>query len=221
VKYLFLQGTLPAGFTYAEYARTGFFQLLAATCFNGLILILAHRGTKYETAGSNPVVKGMLTLLVGFSLMLLYTGFYRMFLYEAAYGYTELRLFVLFFMAFMGLSLLLVCLWIWKEAVPLFKGILILSMVFYMALNYINIDATIAYKNIHHASAVEILDESHLSWLSVDAYPILKKELVNHPRYDEILASFKENKAYTIGNQKHWFSYNYYMHNYLKEIVKP
>jgi hypothetical protein len=220
VKYLFLQGALPEGFTYAEYARTGFFQLLAATCFNGLILILVHRGTKYETSGSNPVVKGMLTLLVGFSLMLLYTGFYRMFLYEAAYGYTELRLFVLFFMAFIGLSLLLVCLWIWKESVPLFKGILILSMVFYMALNYINIDATIAYKNIHHASASEILDESHLSWLSVDAYPVLKSDLIYHPNYKEILQSFEDNHNRETYSDMPWFSFNFNMSQYLNETEK-
>lgn len=214
VKYLFLQGDLPVGFTYAEYARTGFFQLLAATCFNGLILVLAHRGTKYETSGSNYVVKGMLSLLVGFSLMLLYTGFYRMFLYEAAYGYTELRLFVLFFMALMGLCLLLVCLWIWKENVPLFKGIMILSMVFYLSLNYINVDATIAYKNIHHVNAPKILDESHLSWLSVDAYPVLKAELKDHQRYREILNSFKENRSIETSYTEHWYTYNYFMRQY-------
>lgn len=208
IRYLFLGGALPDGFSYADYARQGFFELVAVTGFNGLIIILVNRYANKQEAKDGQVVNHLLSLLIGFSYLLLYTGFYRMFLYEGTYGYTELRLFVLFFMAFMGLSLAVLLLWIWKPQVSAFKWIAICGISVYLVLNYINVDALIAERNINRSQDYALLDTYHMTQLSVDALEVIAVSLRDHPDYDRILESFIENNMDELNRVNSWYDYN-------------
>lgn len=90
----FLQ--LPAEYTYSSYAREGFFQLLAITMINfGIVMYLLY---KTDLIKNNKVVKILLMLLIGFSILLIFNSYYRMFLYINRYGFTILRLQVLLFL---------------------------------------------------------------------------------------------------------------------------
>lgn len=88
---------LPIEYTYAEYAREGFFQLLVVTAINFAIILYYIYYTKI-VENSN-FIKKLLVLLVAFSIILVFNSYYRMFLYIQAYGFTILRLQVILFLA--------------------------------------------------------------------------------------------------------------------------
>lgn len=90
----FLQ--LPIKYTYAEYAREGFFQLLAVSFINFLIIIYHlyfRKGIQ-----NNKLLKYMIMVLIMFSILLIFNSYYRMFLYVNVYSFTILRLQVLLFL---------------------------------------------------------------------------------------------------------------------------
>ena len=89
----FLQ--IPIEYTYSSYAREGFFQLLFVTVINYAIVMFLL----YKTNMSHePLVKWLLFILVGFSIILIFNSYYRMFLYINHYGLTVLRLQVVLFL---------------------------------------------------------------------------------------------------------------------------
>ena len=89
----FLQ--LPTEYTYATYAREGFFELLFITLINFSILlfIINHTSGKEEKG-----IKKLLLTLILFSLFLIANSYYRMFLYIKEYQLTILRLQVILFL---------------------------------------------------------------------------------------------------------------------------
>ena len=89
----FLQ--IPIEYTYSSYAREGFFQLLFVTVINYAILMFLLYKT---TMGREKWVKWLLFLLAGFSIILIFNSYYRMFLYINHYGLTVLRLQVVLFL---------------------------------------------------------------------------------------------------------------------------
>lgn len=87
---------IPESYTYATYAREGFFQLLGVTSINFLITILiVSFNNKNERT---KVINILLTILLCFSILLIFNSYYRMYLYINHYGFTILRLQVVLFM---------------------------------------------------------------------------------------------------------------------------
>ena len=87
---------IPETYTYASYAREGFFELLGVTSINFLItLLIVSFNTKSERT---KFVNILLTILLSFSVLLIFNSYYRMYLYINYYGFTVLRLQVLLFM---------------------------------------------------------------------------------------------------------------------------
>lgn len=88
---------LPIEYTYSEYAREGFFQLLWVTLINMSIIIYFVYYT--NILKNNKLIKVLLLFLIVFSIILIFNSYYRMFLYIGAYGFTVLRLQVILFLA--------------------------------------------------------------------------------------------------------------------------
>ena len=103
--YLFggLDTLAATGLTYAEYARRGFFELVAVAVLAGstvlaLETLVARRPRRYVAAA---VVLAVLTGVV------LSSAAYRLQLYQQAYGWTELRFYVLTAICFLAAGLVL------------------------------------------------------------------------------------------------------------------
>ncbi len=161
------------GFTYAEYARRGFFELvLVASLSLGLILLLnwlTRRETKHQLKSFNLLS----TILIGLVLLILVTAFWRMRLYQQAYGYTELRLIVLIFELWLGLLLIWFLLTLWSSPENFAIGFLIVVLGFVATLNLINLDARIVQHNLERYRLTGDLDIVYLTNLSADAVPKL------------------------------------------------
>lgn len=88
---------LPVEYTYAEYAREGFFQLLFVTIINfAITLYLLYFA---NVSKNKKRIERLLIALIAFSIMLIFNSYYRMFLYIGHYGLTILRTQVVLFLA--------------------------------------------------------------------------------------------------------------------------
>ena len=113
--YLFsaIAGKLPETFTYAEYARKGFFELCQIGIWTLGILFLTN-----TFAGQNSHVAALKVcnvLLAGETLLLLITASSKMLLYIRTYGLTVNRILPMVFMIWMGMILISFILRQWKR----------------------------------------------------------------------------------------------------------
>jgi hypothetical protein len=160
-------------FTFAEYARRGFFELVTVAVLTlGLILGL-NWGTRRESKQQIRRFNALSTPLVGFILIMLVAAFYRMQLYQAEFGHTELRLYVVVFMVWLGLAFGWFLWTLWRRPERFTIGLLLAAMGFLATLNFINPDAFIVRQNTVHYQATGNLDAYYLTTLSDDAVPEL------------------------------------------------
>lgn len=167
---------LPEGYTYAGYARQGFFQLLFLCIFN-LMLVLCCMSV-YER---NRLLKVLLMIFSGCTYIMIASSAYRMILYISAFRLTFLRVLVLWFLALLAVLMIGVMWNIRKENFALFRYGMVMVTVFYLALSFSHPDYWIAKYNI--AMMEEELcyeDLSYLCSLSLDAAPALAE---CHPKH--------------------------------------
>ena len=107
-------GALPQGYTYADYAREGFFQLCAVCAINGLLYLFVSLFTK--KGQGEGVRKALLTVLCLCSLILAATAFSKMVLYVRTYGLTPKRVYASWGMILLVIAFLLALLGAyWKK----------------------------------------------------------------------------------------------------------
>ncbi|KAA3663616.1 MAG: DUF4173 domain-containing protein [Chloroflexi bacterium] len=114
---------------------------------------------------------------MGFVLVMLVSAFQRMRLYEAAFGYTRLRLNVYVFMVWLGALLVWFVLSQWMRPDRFAIGGIVVAIGFLVTLNVINPDYFIAQQNIVRYQQMGDLDVAHLTTLSDDAIPVLVNAL--------------------------------------------
>ncbi len=165
-----------AGLTYAEYARHGFFQLLAVAAITLVTLV----GLRAVTDLSDPSHRLVFTVLgevvIGLTLVILVVAVRRLGLYEQAYGLTMLRLFAFVFALWIGVVLLLAGLALggvgadraWFLGAALVAGLALL-----LGLNVANPEAVVVRHNVYRATSEQPVDPGYLAELSDDAVPAL------------------------------------------------
>ena len=129
---------------YATYARQGFFQLMMISFINIVMIILA----KVNKGDTSNYTKGMSILTLLFTIVILLSAFFRMNLYEKAYGYTYLRLFVYYILATEFILILPIGLWILDKKIDILKWTIGIVTLMYLILNSSNIESTIAKRNV-------------------------------------------------------------------------
>ncbi len=174
VVYLFAgNGMLPDGYTYAQYARQGFFQLLFV-CLLNLGLVLAGLGFFRESKA----LKGILLIISLCTFIMIASSFYRMMLYISAYCLTFLRIFVLWALCVIALLMAGVIGKTFMNGFPLFQyGLAVISCC-YLVLSFAQPDYWIARYNMAHMAATETdgqyyFDTWYLTGLSADAAPVI------------------------------------------------
>lgn len=112
-------GKMPEGFTYAEYARRGFFELCEIGAWNLIILILASLISRTPRA-ENISLKIMSVILSAFTILLITTAVSKMGMYIYVYGLTVNRVLTITFMIWMVIVFLFVIVQ-QKKTIPLVK----------------------------------------------------------------------------------------------------
>lgn len=163
------------GFTYAEYARKGFFELLAVAVMAFALLWSAEKYTQKTERGHQTLFKALSIALVLQVIVIMGSAFRRLYLYEQAYGFTALRLYSHAFTILLAVIFIILAYKIIRSASDqAFALPALLAVIgFLAALNAINPDAFIARQNLDRYQDTGKIDTAYLSQLSDDAVPVL------------------------------------------------
>src|SRR6266498_3846014 len=163
-----------AHLTYAEYARHGFFELFAASVLVLVVLLAADALLRRDAVRGAAIVRVLSGGLVALVFVVMASALQRMHLYEQAYGLTELRLYVV------GVILWLGVVFVWFSATVLCGrrglfavGAVVAGFAATAILNVVNPDALIARTNLDRPR----VDVAYLGDLSDDAVPVLLDRL--------------------------------------------
>jgi len=164
-----------AGFTYSEYARRGFGELLAVAFFSLLMILGLGSITIREDKRQQTAYSWLSITIVVLVIVMLVSAYDRLVLYEKAYGFTELRTYTHVFLVWIGLLLgAVVVLEILHRERAFALAMLCASLGFAITLSLLNVDAFVVKQNV--ALAVQgqrNLDVQYLAGLSTDEVPIL------------------------------------------------
>jgi Domain of unknown function (DUF4173) len=177
VRYLFGGAALIAatsGLTCADYARRGFFELVTVTTLALPLLLAAHGLLRREQPAHEGLFRALSASLLALLAVVMASAMQRMSLYQAAYGMTELRLYVTAFMGWIAV------LFLWFFATVLCGrrerfafGALVTGFLTIGLLDGLNPDALIVRTNAGRVGTVQPMDERYVTSLSADAVPAL------------------------------------------------
>lgn len=163
------------GFTYAEYARKGFFELIVVAAISWLVVWLINKASDrdYEQEQTPARFLSMALMIQVFVIMV--SAFMRLVLYEQAYGFTTLRFYSHVFIVWLAVAfvLLLYKVFVHRQEHRLAFSMLVSMLVFAGAVNLFNPDAFIAKQNIARYGTNGHIDIFYLDQLSPDAVPAM------------------------------------------------
>lgn len=165
---------LPEGYTYAGYARQGFFQLLAVCMINLLLVLIC-----LYLFRDNTILKIILTIISGCTYIMILSSTLRMIMYINKYNLTFRRMQVLWSLAVIFLLMTGVTIFIYFKEFPLFIYGIAVVTVFYIALSFSHPDYWIARYNLTHHEEDTESSKRYLSNLSSDAAPIILDPQIN------------------------------------------
>jgi hypothetical protein len=172
------------GYTYSEYARKGFGELVTVAFFSLLLLLGLGAITRRETEPQRRIFSILGVGLVGLVIIMLAAAFQRLGLYEAAYGFSRLRTYTHVFMIWLGLLLVaVVILEVLRRERQVALALILASLGFVISLSLLNVDSFIVKQNVQReirsttdknfAQGRADLDAQYFVNLSDDAIPAL------------------------------------------------
>lgn len=215
--YLFAGGifTLPDGFTFAQYARRGFFELLAVTIINIVIMLLCSALFK-----ESRLLRFLVIFMTACTYIMIASAAYRMFLYIDAYHLTFLRLFVLLTLLIDAFVLAGLIISEYNKKFRLFPYCVAVISICYIAFSFSKPDYYIASFLISREEKLTLTDMVYLTQdLSLDAAPIVADALKDEDRwisdYAKNTMKYSEKIPHLTTNQG---TYGYYFSNYEKRL---
>ncbi len=183
IKYLFggSEYVLKNGLTYAEYARQGFFQLVAVLVISGIVLLFSYYA--YRRTATAKVLLGILqVILVGQLVVIGVSALRRMNLYQEVYGFTTLRLYVEWFLYwfFIGSGLFFLAVLVRSKFKYVLHGLLAYGLAGLVVVGLSSVDYQIAKKNVdRYLAGGQNFDAKYLGELSADAIRALRPLIEN------------------------------------------
>jgi hypothetical protein len=164
-----------AGLTYAEYARQGFWQLLAAAALTFAVVGAAVLVADAPRRSQRLILRLLLGVLCVLTIVVVASALRRLLLYEGAFGLTRLRLLAeAIALWFGGLFALVVTAGLIAPVRRRLPRIAIVgTAAALLAFSFVNPDGLIAERNVERWRDTGRLDVAYLQTLSADAAPAL------------------------------------------------
>ncbi|MFA9375319.1 MAG: DUF4153 domain-containing protein [Lachnotalea sp.] len=205
------QMKIPTGYTYAQYAREGFFQLLVVCAINLAIVLCCMAFFR-----NSKILNVMLTIITICTFIMIASSAYRMLMYISIYQLTFLRIFVLWTLLVIAIIMLGIVINIYKNTFPLFRYSMVIVTIFYIGLAFSHPDYFIASYNMKSIESNTqprsqrddyycYGDIYYVTSLSADAAPALAKYKNKDPKVMEYFANIK-NESEKMGIRKFNFS---------------
>ena len=148
IVYLFMgYGTLPEGYTYAEYAHEGFYQLVFICLINIALVLICRKFSQDSKA-----LKIALALISGCTFVMIFSAVYRMLLYISVYRFTFLRLYVLWALLVITLTMIGTVIHIFCPGMPFVKYCVTVLVSTWIVFAFMNPDYRIAKYNLTHTN---------------------------------------------------------------------
>jgi hypothetical protein len=177
VQFRFLFGShtairLATGMSYAEYARSGFFELVWVTLLILPILLLLDWLVINPTRRETVIFRALTAVLIALLFVVMFSAMHRMHLYVTQFGLTTLRLYVTAFMAWLAIVFV-----IFVATVMIGKrhqfafGTVVAALIVICGLNILNPDGYVVHYNRMKVHPAAGLDVDYVQSLSADAVP--------------------------------------------------
>jgi hypothetical protein len=163
-----------AGLSYAEYARSGFWQLLTVTLLTVAVLGGVTRWARRDRPVERNLLRALLGLISVLSIVIVISALSRMYTYQKVYSFTGERIFVMAFELLLGAVFLMIL-----AAGIRWRGTWIptmtvgLAVVMLLSLAVLNPEDYAAHRNITRYKQTGKIDAWYLRALSADATPAL------------------------------------------------
>jgi hypothetical protein len=182
--YLFggLDTLAATGLPYAQYARSGFFELVQVAVLAGALLVTVHALAARRTM---PIVGAGLAL-AALTGVILASALLRLRIYQDAYGWTELRFYVLATIVWLAIGIALTIALLARDRMRwLLHGLAISAVVVLIGINLVGPSRLIAEQNVARlldptlvpADGKTGLDVRYARFLGDDAVPALVSAL--------------------------------------------
>ena len=205
--YLFsaFAGDLPNAYTYAEYARKGFFELCGVSAINLIIIIFVYCFTKRNPGCYPKNLRGLTGILSGLTILLIATAMSKMLLYIGAYGLTRLRVYTLWFMILLLITFIVILIWHirpFNAGKPIAIAFVAMVMILFLS----NTDGLIAKYNFdqYKNGALPEIDVWNMTYMSDAVVPYLN-ELKNNASDKSV----RDQATQAIYTRKEHSSYEY------------
>ncbi len=212
----YLFGNLPAtpasGMTFAEYARRGFGELTIVASASAVLIVVSERNGNDD--GRERTLRLLTFAVIAAVLLLLGSAFRRVWLYEAAYGFTTARLYAQVYMCAVAAGLAMLSREVAGDfdAGRLFRRAAAAATILFIGLVYWNHEAWIASRNMDRFASTGQLDVAYLTKeLSPDAIPAIAERLPSlpEPLRSDIRRAVRERYVKRGENrQRAWFEWN-------------
>jgi len=180
-----------AGLTYSEYARQGFWQLIAAASLTLAVVGTALRVAAVRTRAERLLLRGLVGCLCVLTLVVVASAIRRLHLYEDAFGLTRARLAAETFSLSVGALFVLVLVAGLAPAVRArFATIAVAGAALgLLAFSLSNPDGRVAARNVERWRNTGRLDIAYVQSLSADAVPALAQ--LPDPLRGRVLAPYR------------------------------
>lgn len=164
----------PGTVSFSDYARRGFFELVAVAGLVLPLLLFADWIVRKERPSHVRLFRGLAGAQVALLFVIMGSGLHRMRMYQSAYGLTELRLYTTAFMLWLGVVFGWFAWTVLRGSRERFAwGALTTALEAVVLLHLVNPDATIVRANAARPDAALRFDGSYAASLSADAVPPL------------------------------------------------
>lgn len=159
---------------YATYARTGFFQLMFVSFINFAIILISNK----FNSNKEKIIKVLNIFLVIFTIIIILSSMFRMYMYETEYGLTYLRTFVYIILLTELAIFVPTTIYILNEKFDFIKTAFIIILSVYCLINFANIEKIIISKNINRKNTNIPTDYDYILKIATeDSYELIEEKL--------------------------------------------
>lgn len=197
---------LRVGVSYADYARSGFFQLVAVAALNLTLVLVCLQLCKQEGGGKR-AVRVLSSLMVGMSGALLASAALRMSLYVAEYGLSFKRLLTYWGMVMLCIFFVAALLKIWRKEFSFFRVLFTVCVGGWLVLNLMNVDGLVTRYNIaRDLTPAALLSAATIQggYLNDASVPLLDGVISSGVEHTWLVETGREQAAECIKTWQNW-----------------
>jgi hypothetical protein len=197
------------GLTYAQYARSGFFQLIVVAALTALVILAGWDLGARTDRRSERAFRLLVTVMVGLTGVILASALLRLALYEGAFGFTMNRLAGYVTICWIGAVLVILAVTIWTGARDrLITLVVIAGLASAFAVNLVNPERFVAERNVARFRATGKIDIEYLLSLGPDAKPSVASVLSELPLEQAVFERLCEQAETLAREPSGWRSAN-------------